>query len=365
MKFDSLKVEGVRNLSIPSPLKFSPRINLICGPNGSGKTSIIESLYVLSLAKSFRSRSLQSVIQKDQDSMLLHALLTDNQRLGFMYTNEGERKIRFQGETIRSSADIAQMLPVQLLDHRMFEILEDGPAARRQLLDWGVFHVEPQFFPEWRAYSHALKQRNALLRKPPVNLKSLVLWERPLLQHAVNVQDMRARYVERLKPIFNETLGVFVPSLAKNIHLELASGWRKNESYQRVIEDQRDVDLKQGYTHSGPHRADIKITLQGAPAEQVLSRGQQKMLVSALKLAQAVLYKNTHGRPSIFLLDDLPAELDLEHRTALCRWLESLECQAFITSIDASAVQSLWHVDTEVAVFHVEHGQLTQGGSSP
>jgi DNA replication and repair protein RecF len=373
MMFSRIKVEGVRNLSFPSFIELSPSINCICGSNGSGKSTFLESLHILALGRSFRNRSLQPVIchsgiHHPSDSMLLVAELASGGILGFEYQRSGDRRIRYQGESLNSSAEMARLLPIQLLDHQIFHILEGGPKPRRQLLDWGVFHVEQAFLDDWRAYQAALKQRNAQLRNVRGDANRLtesewVLWERPLIQYAKSIQSRRKRYLERISPLLAETLNSFMPALAKDIQVSLQSGWRADAEFAEVLVQQREVDVKQGFTGRGPHRADLRLTYQGVPADQRLSRGQQKMLVSAFKVAQAALHKQVHQKSTIFLLDDLAAELDQAHRMALCQWLESLECQTFITCIDASTLRDCWAVDTEVYMFHVEHGQLTQGRS--
>lgn len=114
-----------------------------------------------------------------------------------------------------------------------------------------------------------------------------------------------------------------------------------------------------GFTQHGPQRADLRIRLGRRPAVEVLSRGQQKLVVSALKLAQGRLLEQSTGRSCLYLVDDLPAELDAEHRRVFCRLLETMRCQAFITSVEHDALVGPWETHTPIAMFHVK--QATSG----
>lgn len=381
-----LRISGVRNLA-PASMSFSQGINCFHGVNGSGKTSILEAIYILGLGRSFRDRLLKHVINQQQSDLLLVADLLHRGTLGFEYQKLGKRRIRYQGENIDSSAELARLLPIQCLDQQMYDVLQGSTKLRRKLLDWGVFHVEQHFLKDWRAYSLVLKQRNAQLKSQVFKVKQgsgstrthqaslranqnilkeedWVIWEKPLVKYAEAVQRHRQTYLDRLLPCFKECLVSFIPSIKEDIELKLYSGWRSGVSYADVLVEQRNRDLIQGFTGRGPHRAEMHFLYQGVLAQQYLSRGQQKMLVTAFKIAQSVLHKKIHQTPTIFLLDDLSAELDMTHRMALCQWLESLKCQTFITSIDDLALQGCWSKHTELNVFHVEQGRLYCGDNS-
>lgn len=379
-----LHISGVRNLA-PASMSFTQGINCFYGVNGSGKTSILEAIYILGLGRSFRDRLLQPVLNQQGSDLLLVADLLHGGTLGFEYQKLGKRRIRYQGENIDSSAELARLLPIQCLNQQMYDVLQGSAKLRRKLLDWGVFHVEQHFLTDWRAYSLVLKQRNAQLRAQVFKVKQKTssaqqtslkanqqilkeedwaIWEKPLVKYAEAVQGHRQAYLDRLLPCFKECLMSFMPALVEDIELKLHSGWRFGASYADVLVEHRRRDLTQGFTGRGPHRAEMHFLYQGVPAQQYLSRGQQKMLVTAFKIAQSVLHKKTHQKPTIFLLDDLSAELDMTHRMALCRWLESLKCQTFITSIDDLALQGCWSKRAELNVFHVEQGRLYRGDNS-
>ena len=129
----------------------------------------------------------------------------------------------------------------------------------------------------------------------------------------------------------------------------------------QVFDDQFERDSQLGYTQSGPQRADLRLRVKGMNAVDILSRGQQKLVVCALKIAQGYLLRQLGAsQESVFLVDDLPSELDERHRRALCSLLEDLQCQVFISCVDDQQMQDCWKNDTPLSMFHVEHGRIVQ-----
>ncbi|MEH6346850.1 MAG: DNA replication/repair protein RecF [Bermanella sp.] len=352
-------LQGMRNLASLS-LSPSPQINLIYGANGSGKTSLLESIHYLAYCKSFRTHKQKFLIQHGQDNLTAFCKLS-GQQLGIERNIKGERRIKLNGEWLQSAAELASILPVQLLDPSMFRLLEGSPQFRREYLDWGVFHVEHDFISIWRQFKIAHKTRNALLKQGTGSANSLgeterQIWHQSLANYANQITNMRKHYLTKLKPVFDE----YMVRLNPNIEVTMAfyQGWGKDRDYLDLLNESWSSDLKQGFTQLGPQRADLRLKVKGMAAVEVLSRGQQKMVVCALKLAQAKLYQQATKKPCIFLVDDLAAELDINHRKALCSLLEELECQVFVTAVEAAQIADCWSPSSNVKKFHVEHGNL-------
>ena len=349
-------LQGVRNLA---PLSISPSsgVNLIYGLNGSGKTSLLESIYYLAYCKSFRTHKHKNLIQHEQEQFTAFCKIPGKQ-LGVERTLSGDRRIKLNGEWLQSAAELAEMLPVQLLDPHMFRLLEGSPQLRREYIDWGVFHVEHNFIQVWRDFKKAHQTRNAILRNGGCSEAERGIWHASLADLANRINLMRQAYIQRLKPVFDKYMSQLNPEL--DIQLAFYQGWTKDREYLDILNDNWESDLKQGFTQLGPQRADLRIKSESKPAVEVLSRGQQKMVVCALKLAQAEIYQQASGKPCIFLVDDLGAELDINHRKALCTLLESLKCQVFVTAVEESQMADCWSVSSQLKKFHVEHGTLNQ-----
>ncbi len=178
------------------------------------------------------------------------------------------------------------------------------------------------------------------------------------MKKAANAIDLlRSEYIERLIPVFNQVLSELTD--LKNLTIQYYRGWDKEKSLNEVLTSGLARDAQSGYTHSGPQRADLRIRMGKVSAVDVLSRGQLKLVVCALKLAQGFLYKELSGKQCIFLVDDLPSELDIPHRLALCQLFQKMNCQTFITCVEKEALKDCWLPETEVKMFHVKHGQIT------
>ena len=149
------------------------------------------------------------------------------------------------------------------------------------------------------------------------------------------------------------------PSLDE-LDIRYRLGWDKSLGYAEALEQGIPADLEQGYTHSGPQRADIRVTSAGHLAADTLSRGQQKLVVCGLKLAQGQLMSELGRGKCTYLIDDLPSELDREHSELVCRLLATMQAQVFITCVERQDITDVWPDDANLAVFHVEHGVLQQ-----
>ncbi|MFO7649498.1 DNA replication/repair protein RecF [Halomonas sp. 3H] len=365
MPLDRLVFQGLRNLQA---IDFEPgsRINLISGANGSGKTSLLEGIHILGMGRSFRTRNMRHVIAHDGDGMVLHGRLGGEPPIPFgvrRLRSESELEMRLAGERITRVSRLVETLPLQLINPDAFRLLEGAPAGRREFLDWGVFHVKHDFLDAWQRARRALKHRNALLRHGRMDDASLSAWEQELVQWSERIDALRSAWVEAFLPVFEETLDGLLP--ISGLRLRYSRGWDKRRDLAEILRQGRETDRQMGFTQQGPQRADLAIRLDRRPAVEVLSRGQQKLVVSALKLAQGRLLEAITGRTCIYLIDDLPAELDSAHRRVFCHWLESMHCQVFITSVDHDALADLWQPDTPISVFHVKRSSDGAGHLEP
>jgi DNA replication and repair protein RecF len=352
---------AVRNLQ-PLTLAPSPRINILYGDNGSGKTSLLEAIHLLGLARSFRSSRLQPVIQNEVAACTVFGEVRrpdgSNCNLGISRNRQGESHIRINGESVRTAAELAHALPLQLINPDSFALLEGSPKVRRQFLDWGVFHVEQRFLGAWQRLQKALRQRNAGLRRGTLDPASQAAWDREMCLAGDEIDGYRRSYISSLKPVFEEVLAALVQ--LPELTLSYYRGWDKDRDLSEVLLGMRDRDQQLGHTHAGPQRADLRLRIGSHNAAEILSRGQQKLVVCALRIAQGRLLNQARRGQCIYLVDDLPAELDAQHRRVLCRLIEDLGCQAFITCVDPQILGNDWRADTPVSMFHVEHGRITQ-----
>lgn len=362
MSLSRITITGVRNLTPVNLSSLSPRINIFYGANGSGKTSVLEAVHLLGLARSFRSARLLPVIQYEVPACTVFGEVRGEgervHHLGISRDRQGEAQIRVDGQNARSAAQLAELLPLQVINPDSFKLLEGSPKIRRQFLDWGVFHVEPRFISAWQRLQKALKQRNSWLRHGTLDSASQAAWDREMCAASLEIDEYRRAYIETLKPVFEQVLAELLP--LDELTLSYYRGWDKARDLSEVLHQSLLRDQALGHTQFGPQRADLRLRLSGQNAADILSRGQQKLVVCALRIAQGHLVNKAKYGQCVYLVDDLPSELDSQHRRTLCRLLESLQCQVFITCVDNELLTDTWQMDTPVTMFHVEHGRITQ-----
>ena len=356
-----LTITAIRNLAQVT-LQLSPAVNVLYGLNGSGKTSVLEAIHILGVARSFRTSRIKPVINRDARECTVFGRIGTNSQVipvGVSRNSQEEtRQIRVSGESLKSTAELARLLPLQVINPDTFSLLEGSPKLRRNFIDWGVFHVKHQdFFPLWKRMQKALKQRNSLLRHGRINDFELTSWNIEFEKAATVIDQLRDEYIQKLTPVFNRVLSEL--SDLSNLTIQYYRGWDRDRSLQEVLTSALERDMRSGYTHAGPQRADLRIRVGKGSAVDILSRGQLKLVVCALKLAQGFLYQEMQNKQCIFLVDDLPSELDIPNRQKLCQLFQIMKCQTFITCVDKGALANCWLPDTDVKMFHVKHGQIT------
>lgn len=361
MPLTRLIISNLRNLE-QVELKPHPRLNVIYGKNGSGKTSLLEAVNMLGLGRSFRSHKPKPIINYQAEKLTLYGEIAGARiaRVGVEKTRLGETAIRVDGRNVVSAAELAEHLPVLSLNAASFELIAGPPKPRRQLLDWLAFHVEPSFFKTWRDLQHCLKQRNTLLRRGRISASELEPWDRQLSTLAVEIDAIRRTSFDAFLESL-EALEELLPDVGK-VTLEYRRGWKAGQDYRQLLESSLEHDLLRGHTQTGPHRADIRISLNGENAGELLSRGQQKVVVAALVVAQGRVFNRLTGKQVIYLVDDLPAELDSTHSRKLGQWLAGLNAQVFITGVERQALIDMWPQDelTDASLFHVEQGAVQE-----
>ncbi len=370
MSLTRLNINCVRNLK-QVKLQDLAQVNVFFGPNGSGKTSVLEAIHLLGMARSFRGNSIKSLITHGQPSCIAFGMATypgaagSGVSLGVQRSAAGEALIKVAGSPVKSVAKLVEHLPLQVINADSFELLTGAPGARRQYMDWGVFHVEHRFLEQWQRFQRCIKQRNKLLRHGKIRSEELAVWTRDLAQSGAAIGEYRRAYFKLLAPRFTAIMGRLLPTLGGGLELRYHQGWDRHSTYDAALEASVAADIEQGYTHVGPQRADIRVLINGRVAADTLSRGQQKLVVCGLKLAQGQLMSEQGRGSCTYLVDDLPSELDLEHSRQVCELLASMQAQVFITCVDRADIASVWpEGNSAIALFHVEQGVVKPAGGA-
>jgi DNA replication and repair protein RecF len=352
-----LDIYAVRNIQ-KQTITPAPGINFIVGENASGKSALIEAIFILGRAKSFRSATIKPVINFAQHELIVSAqtVLANGStiHLGIQLDSKGFC-CRINQQATQKRSALAYALPLQIIHPKSYELLDAGPQLRREFLDWGGFNDDEKFLPAWRNYKKALSQRNSLLkaRRP----EHINVWDKELVYYGTIVNSYRNPYLQKFKPVFTDIINKFLE--IDDIDIKLISGWDPLLEFQQILSEDLDKDLRYGFTHSGPHRGDFQLLIGNRLAKDFVSRGQLKLLVMSLKLAQVRLLANEHNNMGCLLIDDFAAELDATNRAKLLHYLSEMECQVFITATEMSNFGDLSHIKNH-KMFHVEHGNIRQ-----
>ncbi|MDF1677469.1 MAG: DNA replication/repair protein RecF [Legionellaceae bacterium] len=352
MSLARLDIHQVRNIAA-ARLDLSQRFNVFFGPNGSGKTSLLESIYLLGSGHSFRSRELLTLVSYDAPNLTVFGEMDTGDSVSIQKNKQGT-VVRLNKATCQRSSDLARYLPCQVFYQDIFEIMDAGPAVRRSLLDWGLFHMEPDYHTIWKDYKRVLKQRNALLRER-VTRRQCAPWDEQLVSLSEMLDEFRAAYFTIWADAFEVILSKLTSLSCRIIY---DKGWdKKNKgiTLQQILDEQFELDIQRQYTHSGAHQADILFETTGHKAKKTLSRGQQKIILIALKLAQAKLL------PGIctYLFDDITAELDRAHAGRFFKVLETIEGQFFFTVIEPNLFIELFE-GNNITFFQLNAGNVSR-----
>lgn len=356
-----LDITDFRNLVTAKIDPLPQGFNLFYGKNGSGKTSLLEAVYYLGRGRSFRSTSVNHIVNNMAEKFAIFAQIQTKSRqssvpIGVERQRNGDLRIRIAGQENNSFAELLDLTPALLINSSCFDLLDGGPVFRRKYLDWGAFYLTNDFLRTWKMYERALKQRNEILRERGAS-KELAVWTAELVRCGLLLDGLRREFVSQLLPFLQNALAELVdlPDLKWSYY----PGWEENLAYQEAIDQFQEKDRGMGYTQIGPHRADLKLFIKKTPVKDILSRGQQKLFICAMMVAQGALLHESVNRKPIYLIDDLPAELDSNSRVRLMELLTKQEAQVFLTAVEREALVASYG-RVPIKMFHVEHGSVRE-----
>lgn len=358
-----LTITDFRNLNYAELEPAKNGFNVIYGQNGSGKTSLLEAIYYLGHGKSFRTSTLSKLIHHESKKFSLFCQIVKQEQsipLGAEWDTSGGARIRVSGSDVANLAELAGYLPVRIINSQSHQLFEAGPVFRRKFLDWGLFYQAPTFLTVWRQFERVLKQRNLALKNqlPRAEVDN---WTDELVQYTNEFDRLRREYLFQFEPCFRAVLQSLLPFSSLSITYE--PGWNGDVDYSAALAASYQDERRYGCTQCGPHRADFNIQIDGVSVRHFLSRGQQKLLICAMIIAQGKLLSDVIHPGPVYLVDDLPSELDFTNGGKLVSLLADQQSQVFITAIDQTSMKTYLDGITStipMKVFHVEHGQVRE-----
>jgi DNA replication and repair protein RecF len=317
--------------------EFGAGVNIIVGPNGSGKTNMLEALLVLARGKSYRAKD-QELILFDKPWTRLDSHDQDNEHRTVKITIEPnpEKTYEIDGKKLKR-LNLDHNLPVVLFEPNHLQLFGGGSERRRDYLDDLLEQTTPGYSTTRRQYRRALAQRNTLLKHRP-SKSQLFPWDVRLSQLAGVIVRARSDLTGKI----NEDLPKLYKELSKSkaeVSVAYQNRWpvdNYESSFLHKLESSLDEDMLRGFTGTGPHREDLSLFFGSHPVQQVASRGEVRTAVLALKIIELTIIESVREKTPLLLLDDVFSELDGKRRHALTDRLSPY--QTFVTTTDADTV---------------------------
>ncbi len=333
LSVERLSVANIRNLQSVT-LDLGADIVVLAGPNGSGKTSLLEALYLLCTSKSFRaSRPAESIAHGQGEAHVRGQLLDGSvKRTHRLALKEGVRAVRLDEKRPPSLAAYALASPVVIF-HPGELTLSMGPAMeRRQFLDRVAFYTTPNGTKALEDYTRAHRARQKLLETRGIDAADIDPWEALVARHGLELMQARQHAARTIVEAMEHAFEQFASPQLVLRGKYASTAPDDEESYLTMLQNSRTADLHRGSARVGPHRDDLELLLDGQPLRQVGSQGQHRAAVLALKVAEIGALERARGTKPILLLDDVSSELDANRSRAFFAFLQREHGQVFLTT---------------------------------
>jgi DNA replication and repair protein RecF len=333
IRFEDVAIRCFRNIG---ELEFAPapRINVISGPNGQGKTSLLEALYYVATSKSFRTEQTRDMLQVGAESGSVKVAIADNrlrreQRAVIM---PAERAVFLDGKRPDTLADYATRTPVVVFHPGDLGIFSGPSSARRTVLDRIALFLDPRSADDRRRYVQASRARRAVLEQRGPSAVDLPPLEHIMATHGSALSRARADASEKL---CSALAPLFARMAATGLELDARfspGGHLDASELESELARRRDQDLRRRTATFGPNRDDLEVKLDGRSVRRHASQGQQRILTLALKAAELECVRQARGAEPVMLLDDVSSELDPERTGAVYAFLRDTPGQIFVTT---------------------------------
>jgi DNA replication and repair protein RecF len=339
-----------------SSINLSPGINFFYGDNGSGKTSILEAIYMCSSGRSFKSSNIQSLISTDRDFFSINGY--DSSR-GFTLSiiKEKSKAISIKlNNTKTTTSNLIKEFPSTAIHNNTFSFADASPDFRRKILDRSLFVSDEGFSETWFGFYRCLKQRNALLKNR--DIRDIDIWNKKVSEEAKSLDIKRSTFFNQSFIEFKQILSTLnrckTTEYLNKIKIEFFAGWDVSRDLYDVLVENEQKDIIRKTTTKGPHKADIRILVGENDAKQILSRGEQKILSIIWCCAQHEVLRKVHNINATLIIDDIKSELDGGTFGVFINLLDFLNNQIIFSCIDDHFSSKIEAKYNDFKKFHVE-----------
>lgn len=330
MYLEQLKFIRFRSFAELLLKDFAP-VNCFIGENGSGKTNILEGIYLLSSGRGFRTSVLKELALRDTDGFYLGGVF-DGEKIEKL-ASENKKKLTVSEREI-GVHELRTYNPIVVFNPGDIFLASGSSEVRRRFFDSAIALRDPSYTPHLLTYERALRQRNASLKKDPRNAG---LWDSILIQSGAELIKKRIAFAKLLVPKIEALYGELAGGKASlkyfnNFSLKASI----EDSLREALEQSKQNDLRLRHTAKGPHRDDVSIYIDGLPAALSGSQGQNRTLAFAMKLGSVEIVEETLGRKPILLIDDALLETDSAKRKRIFNKMRTMGLQLFLTATEKS-----------------------------
>lgn len=341
MLITSLEIENFRNYNKLN-LNLNNKINIFYGNNAQGKTNIIESIFLCSIGKSFRTNKDKELVKFDKDFFKIEVKYKKSDRDGKIKIEYSDKKhIFINGIKVKKFSELLGKINIVIFTPDDINILKNGPKMRRRFLDIMISQLRPNYVYCLNMYAKTLEQRNAYLKQIKFEHKSedlLDLWNQKLYEYGEKVYNYRLEFIEKLKEKIND-IHKKITDGNEEIKIEYISDFSSKENFYMQLKQNQKMDIIRGATSKGIHKDDFIVYLNGKNVSIYGSQGQNRTVVLSLKMSELQVIKDEIGENPILLLDDFMSELDKERRK---NFLENIgDTQVFVTCTDKIDIENL------------------------
>ncbi|MDO4482299.1 MAG: DNA replication/repair protein RecF [Bacillota bacterium] len=361
MYFKEIELKNFRNYEYCREF-FSPEINIFVGENGQGKTSLAEAIYIMCLGRSFRTHKDRDMIMFGQSSAVVRSVVYKDERnirTEIILNDKEKKRIKINGIPKKKS-DLSNNILIVIFSPEDLKIVKEDPDNRRRFINREISQLKPSYYESLTRYTKILNQRNILIKAGNVNRAHLGVWNDELIKYGVRIIYERKRFIERLSRISSE-IHSDITDGKENLKIEYDGDIKFNENINELMDDFKKKlndsyynDSSRGITSHGPHRDDMKISVNDTDVRKFGSQGQQRTAALSLKLAEIKLIEEETGEKPVLILDDVLSELDSRRQNYLIQSLKGV--QIFLTS--ASISDEIACKFEEKIIFEIKEGKV-------
>ena len=341
MWISKVKLSNFRNYE-NQEIDLNDGINVFYGENAQGKTNIIESIYLCSVGKSFRTRRDQELIKFDKNKALVEVEYNKSDRDGKIKIEiENKKNISVNGIKLKKLSELLGNINIVIFTPDDIDILKGGPQKRRRFLDVMISQLKPNYMHILNLYLKTLEQRNNYLRQIKFENKNenmLEIWDEKLAEYGIKIFEYRNEFINKIKNKI-ENIHNKITNNKEKIKIEYISNCKKKQEFLEILKNRRKLDIIKGYTTKGIHRDDFLVYVNDTLVNVYGSQGQHRTAILSLKLAELNVVYDEIGEYPILLLDDFMSELDEKRKI---NFLENIKnAQVIITCTEKIDIENL------------------------